>query len=97
MAACRSLCKLTVAVRLELTNFSPVILSGRSVFGKVLKRALTVPAESLCQDQPALRLGEDSGVLFCPLIVDHRKSAVEGVRVIRRIHQHSPVFCVESL
>ena len=97
MAAGRSFCELPVAVGLKMADLCPVILCGRRIFRKIFKRAVSMTHESLCQDQPALRLRENTGVFFCALIVDHGKRTVECVRMVRRIHQDGAVCGIQSL
>ena len=54
-------------------------------------------AKSLGENDPSLRLREDSAVLFFTLVVDNHEGSVEGVFVIWRIHQHYAVLGVEDI
>ena len=97
MAAGRAFGKLTVAVRLEPADLCPVILCGGRILCKISECTVAMAAESFREDQPALRLGENTGVFFCPLIVDHGKRTVKRVLMVRRVHQDGAVCRIKSL
>src|SRR5699024_7199227 len=88
--------KLTVAVGLQTADFCLVILGFRSIFQEIFKCPFSMSLQSLCQDQPSLRLREDTGIFFYALIIDHCQSAVEGMSVIRRIHKDGSVLGIET-
>ena len=96
VAAGPALCKLTVAVGLQTADLCLVILGCRSIFQEIFKCLFSMSLQRLCQDQPSLRLREDTGIFFYALIIDHCQSAVEGMSVIRRIHKDGSVLGIET-
>ena len=70
-----------------MADIRNVILGCRSIFQEIGVCPVSVAAQCFCQDQPALRLGEYTGIFFGALIVDHGKGTGEGVSMIGRIHQ----------
>ena len=97
MLAGRPLGELAVAVGLQAADLGPVVLGRGGVLGKIAEGAPAVAAEGLGQDQPALRLGEDAGVLFGAGVVDDGQRAVKGVGVVGRVHQDGAVGRVQPL
>ena len=51
-------------------------------------------AECFSKNQPALGLGENTGVFFCTLIIDNCQCTIESMCMIRRIHKDRTIFCV---
>ena len=92
--ACFSLCKLTIAVWLKTTDFGTVILRSRRIFHKIGKSTFSMTAECFSKNQPALGLGENTGVFFGTLIIDNCQCTIESMRMIRRIHKDCTIFCV---
>src|SRR5699024_8954761 len=93
----RPLGELAVAVGLQAADLGPVVLGRGGVLGKIAEGAPAVAAEGLGQDRPALRLGEDAGVLFGAGVVDDGQRAVKGVGVVGRVHQDGAVGRVQPL
>ena len=80
-----------------MADFGPVILGGRGVLGEVAESPLSVTAQGLCQDQPALGLGEDAGIFLGAGVVNHGQCAVKSVGMVGRVHQDGAVCSVQPL
>ena len=91
---CFPLCKLTIAVWFKTTEFGTVILRSRRIFHKISKSTFSMTAECFSKNQPALGLGENTGVFFGTLIIDNCQCTIESMRMIRRIHKDRTIFCV---
>ena len=89
---CCGLGELTVYIRFQHTLFCLVVHGCRRAFLEVTERIVTVTQQALCQDQPALRLGEDTAVFLGIRIENVHQCAVEIVVDIRRIQQLQVFF-----
>ena len=94
--ACFSLCKLTIAVWLKTTDFGTVILRSRRIFHKIGKSTFSMTAECFSKNQPALGLGENTGVFFGTLIIDNCQCTIESMCMVRRIHKDCAIFRIQT-
>ena len=98
-AACEravlALYELTEYVRLQRTDLDAVVVVGGSCLRPVLKRAVAMPKLRLCEDQPALRLREDTCIFLDTLVEADHQSAVKCVFLVRGVHYHRTVRRVE--
>ena len=97
MGACLSFRELAVAVRLKLSDFGLVVLGGRSVLHKVLESPVSVAAKRFGKNDPALGLGEDSGVFLGALIVYYGERSFKGVLLVGRVHEDKAKIGVQLL
>ena len=94
--ACLAFGELSVTVRFEMTDLCTVVLCRRRIFHKVLECPVSVSAQRFRKNDPSLCLGEDAAVFLDTLVIDDRKRAVEGMVLIRRIHQENAVIGIQD-
>ena len=87
--------ELPIAVGFKAADFCVFILGSWGIFHKIGKSPFPMPAQGFSKDEPALGLGENPGVFFCPRIVNDSQCAVKGMCMLGRIHQKRAVFRVQ--
>ena len=87
--------ELTEYIRFEYAELCFVVIGRGRCFLPVLVRSVAVSELGLREYQPALRLREYTRVLLCAGIDALHKGSVKAVLVVRRIHYHCAVRCVE--
>ena len=88
--------ELAVYIRLEHADLGLVVQARGRGLEEILERAVAVAQQALGQDQPALRLREDTAVLLGVRIEDVHERAVEEVLLVGRLEELGAIGRVQD-